>query len=348
MPPLPSLTLALGRSILAEPDKTVLPKSTVFDESRIIDTYEELCRFIASLKEEAMGYPGLHMSYSNESWALLGKVVERVSGMKYEDYVREHILGPLEMRSSGFYEDLPRFGEVTKIYQKWGGPEKKDVVAAPVWWEAPSMIACGFLKCTVRDLLRYAELFRTRDGILSAGSVDRIMGLHTRYGPVSYYGYGLSTQPNYHGVSLVGHSGGLKGISAHLYIVPEKGITVAVLCNLSNVPSGNVALAAINTLLGLPVTSRAVEYPDYECPAWRLPRYVGNYVSGEGGRFNIVIEGDKLLVDDEKEKNPLRPCGVDLFILKDRETETACRFLTHPSGEVWAVEMGSRIIKRIA
>ena len=41
--------------------------------------------------------PGKKYQYSNISYWLLGKVVEKVSGVKYENYVREHILKPLKI-----------------------------------------------------------------------------------------------------------------------------------------------------------------------------------------------------------------------------------------------------------
>jgi CubicO group peptidase (beta-lactamase class C family) len=50
---------------------------------------------------------------------------------------------------------------------------------APTWWDAPAMRAVGFLKSTVRDMLRYTEIFRTgglvgEQGILSAVSVEQM------------------------------------------------------------------------------------------------------------------------------------------------------------------------------
>src|SRR4051812_20286492 len=44
--------------------------------------------------------PGISYAYSNLGWALLGKVVERVSGRNYRAYVTEEILRPLGMTSS--------------------------------------------------------------------------------------------------------------------------------------------------------------------------------------------------------------------------------------------------------
>ena len=46
--------------------------------------------------------PGLGMEYSNLGFALLGRIVGNVSGMRYQDYIRREIMVPLGMGSTGF------------------------------------------------------------------------------------------------------------------------------------------------------------------------------------------------------------------------------------------------------
>lgn len=52
--------------------------------------------------------PGTRASYSNFGYMVLGAVIEQVSGMAYEDYVRTHILSPLAMSDTDFlYPRMP-------------------------------------------------------------------------------------------------------------------------------------------------------------------------------------------------------------------------------------------------
>ena len=44
--------------------------------------------------------------YSNSNYFLLGCIVEKVSGQKYEDYIRENIFKPLGMKNTGFISEL--------------------------------------------------------------------------------------------------------------------------------------------------------------------------------------------------------------------------------------------------
>src|SRR5262249_56706827 len=55
-------------------------------------------------------------SYSNYGFTLAGYVVERVSGEKFESYVNDHILKPLQMTNSTFDQPLPP--QLTTIMSK--------------------------------------------------------------------------------------------------------------------------------------------------------------------------------------------------------------------------------------
>lgn len=46
--------------------------------------------------------PGLGMEYSNLGYALLGRIVSNVSGMRYQDYIRRQIMTPLGMGSTTY------------------------------------------------------------------------------------------------------------------------------------------------------------------------------------------------------------------------------------------------------
>src|SRR5207237_8465137 len=51
--------------------------------------------------------PGKIVSYSNYGFTLVGYIVERISGEKFERYIDNHILKPLRMTNSTFDQPLP-------------------------------------------------------------------------------------------------------------------------------------------------------------------------------------------------------------------------------------------------
>lgn len=342
---LPSLFFAMLRTMRDDVSVKTLP------EGDPIDTYEQLMEFIGGLDIEPLGPPTAHFSYSNDSWALLGAIVERVSKTPYATYVKENILGPLEMTSSFLdFADADSL-EITELYATDPDDSKK-IIHAPGWWESPSMAAAGFLRSNVPDMLKYLRLF-AQDSVeankvgVSAASLKRMQTAYMHRGHQNYYGYGLGVHANYHGVSLVEHSGGIKGVSAHMMYVPEKDIAVTVLANLSGFPSGQIALAALNLLMGLPLDTRRFEFSDYDCPKYLLAHYEGEYNSPESGVIKVYTEDAKLWVRMGEERMAARPIGVDMFTVSQKRTEDAMRFLHDTRGDCWAVEFGARVLRKI-
>src|SRR4051794_5068225 len=99
-PPLPSRFFAFARS--AEGDPAAGGKPAWAADHPPIDTYEDLMDYLAAGGYEMLGPPGAQFSYCNEGFALLGAIVERVSGEGYEVYVHRHILEPAGMEQSGY------------------------------------------------------------------------------------------------------------------------------------------------------------------------------------------------------------------------------------------------------
>jgi len=351
-PALPTLFAAMARSMKADPHVMESPMGQRIKSLAPVDTMDEMLSFVAGLDIEMHGTPGQYFSYFNDGWAVLGAVVAKVAGRRYEDIIQERVLEPLGMEHSTFgVEALAGFPEVATLYDRRKNGDDEQVVPAPVWWESDVMTPAGFLKSTVLDLLKYLEVYRTRGTsgcarVLSAESIDRMTALHTRAQGGSYYGYGLSLHPNYHGVSLIEHGGGIKGVSAHISCAPEKGITVAVLTNLSGVPSQEMSISAMNVMLGLPVDTRRQTYEPYECPDYRLPRYVGEYRSGEGASVKVGLGVGGLDIEMEGKRFAARPVAVDTFAVTMKDEERVVRFLVNPAGEVWAAEFGGRLLHK--
>ena len=53
-----------------------------------------------------MWEPGEKFAYSNIAFEILGDVIAKVSGMSFENYMKENILNVLEMEESNFYKPL--------------------------------------------------------------------------------------------------------------------------------------------------------------------------------------------------------------------------------------------------
>src|SRR2546428_8681918 len=65
-----------------------------------IDTLDALVRVFAS--EPLQFEPGSRQEYSNSGYVVLGRIVEQVSRMPYDAYVKTHVYEPAGMRRTGF------------------------------------------------------------------------------------------------------------------------------------------------------------------------------------------------------------------------------------------------------
>lgn len=96
-------------------------------------------------------YPvGRIWAYSNLGYALLGMVIESVSGMKYEEYITRHIFEPLGMNSSGFYSDYGGQMNLSAAFDAGGKPKTE----LPLY-DKPA----GAIYSTVNDMIRFGRSF---------------------------------------------------------------------------------------------------------------------------------------------------------------------------------------------
>jgi len=351
LPPLPSRFFAFAHSMADDPAAGSKPAWSA--DHAPIDTYEDLMTYLAEGGYTLLGPPGAQFSYCNEGFALLGAIIERVSEQPYEAYVQRHILDPAGMTHSTFdVATLRTFPDVVTFHAAWENDGQREVYAAPNWLYSSVWSPAGGLNATVRDLLRYLEIYRTGgmvgdERLLSAAGIARMTTPHApRSSPGSSYGYGLGVTPDYHGRKLIKHGGGRKGISAEVIAVPETGFTGAAIANLAGVPVATVTLAALNGTLDLPVESKIEEYVDATCPPERLPMYAGTYRAGEGQNIAVTAEAGALIYAFEGKRLVARPVGKDAFVLTTETGEMYTRFLTDDDVPASAMAIGSRIIPR--
>ncbi|MDQ6827802.1 MAG: beta-lactamase family protein [Gemmatimonadota bacterium] len=80
--------------------------------------------YLALFQDDSLLFaPGTDQAYSNGGYVILGAIIERVSGMSYHDYVREHIFAPAGMTETMPYDDrAPRSNvAVGYTFQSLGG-----------------------------------------------------------------------------------------------------------------------------------------------------------------------------------------------------------------------------------
>ncbi|MFC5449914.1 serine hydrolase domain-containing protein [Paenibacillus aestuarii] len=354
LPPLPSLIPAMKNSLNQDPHaaETVYGqlKQSVDHE---IHSYQQLIDYIANLDFELLGAPGEQFSYSNDCFALLGLIIERIAGVVYEDYVTQHLLIPAGMNNSFFSLDkLTKQNNVAMLFGMRVKDGNKEVYPSPIWWDAPSMRAAGFMKSTVKDMLKYADIYRTgglvgKQRILSEVSVKMML---TPYIPCEYgqyYGYGLMITPNYHGTTLVEHGGSIKGAQAHLSIIPERGLTGVALTNMQGAPAAALLSSAFNIFEGRNVHASHMNLPNMQLDADQLSEYAGKYGSSEGTEIQIQLMENKLMLFMESQCCPIQVVEKDLFSFSMRGMNLTLHFIRNDRNLISRVTFGYRQITKL-
>lgn len=186
-------------------------------------------RMIASTKPAGMAF-----QYSNVNYVVLGLVIQMVSGQSYEEYIQQHILGPLEMHHSFLSESDAVQNGMAKGYRWWFG------VPLPVDLPyLPDALPAGFLLSSAEDMAHYliAHLNDGQYGETSVLSPTGVAELH-RHGTAigstdAYYGMGWVSE-SIGGITMLTHPGDTANFHADMIILPESQWGIIVLTNANN------------------------------------------------------------------------------------------------------------------
>jgi CubicO group peptidase (beta-lactamase class C family) len=339
---------ALGYSIRANTAPDEGEDRSEYTEDHLVNTIEELADFMSLGKYELLGQPGEYASYSNDCYGLIGGIVEKVSGLSFDKYARKFIFEPLKMNRSTFsLEEMFELGNVTNLYYEKDG----EVKMSENWQEAPPYLACGWVRSTTNDLIKYAQMYANKGKlndtiIVTENGIETMMNEGIQFTSHNIYGYGLMTQKDYNGLTLVEHGGSLKGVSSHFGFVPEKNISAVVLCNLSGVPVSDIWLAAINTALSIPIEAKRREYDTYEWSMDEIEPLLGEYISGEGAKINVFVKEDKIIINMSDNDYEITMVEKNLGTIDINGRTREVVFYQDEDKEAWALGYGYRIIPK--
>ena len=294
--------------------------------------------YLASEEYEMLGKPGEYFSYCNDTFLLLGEIIERLTGRLHRRYVTEKILNPLQMHRSTFsLEEVAKLENVSVpyIYNK-----KNKTYEEQPWPALGNYEVGGGIRSNVLDLLKYGQMY------LSDSTKDKMWSHLHQLKRNTYYGYALQVTPDYSGVTLVEHGGGQPGVSSNFGFIPEKGIVVSVLTNVSEAPAADFWLAAVNTALGLPLDQKRSVEPVYEATSEELQLLEGTYESAEGGNITIIEEDNAWFAEAAGERLKLRARASDTLVIE--ASGLPLRFFIKDDDPAWAVLFGSRMLRRKA
>lgn len=183
--------------------------------------------------------PGQGCRYCNCSYVLLGLLIEKVSGLSYRDYVRQHIFTPAGMLHSDFFRM-----DMVYEYVAEGCDPVRDEQGTIVGWKKsiysypPVGSPDGGAHVTADDLDRFLRKVKAGDllspHMTSAFFTPQVLH-HVEDEWKHMYGYGIEFGVDEAGKIIFaekeGHNAGVSAVIRHY---PEQDINVVILANILN------------------------------------------------------------------------------------------------------------------
>ncbi|MFA5008313.1 MAG: serine hydrolase domain-containing protein [Candidatus Omnitrophota bacterium] len=201
----------------------VLSKETVSPEHTF--TFDELLGVVAACDLKFFP-PNTDYHYSDTGYSLLGKIIERVSGKRYSEFVRDNFLIPNSLNQTS----LPYLGSDTKIPVPYEtGYAYDGATSFDVTEDNMSVhVSEGNVITTVLDLANWIRKLVRGEAGVSADTVKLMTAeIHN---PNVNYGLGISTVP---GLGY-GHEGGTNGYLTVARYDPRQDVTVIISASVIN------------------------------------------------------------------------------------------------------------------
>jgi len=238
--------------------------------------------------------PGARWSYSNTGYVLLGRVVEKVSGKPFGQYLKERILDPIGMTHSAI-EPGSDVGSRARGYTAFAlGPLEPAVPEATGW-----LSAAGNLWASAPDLARW-DLALAEGRLLKLASFrlmtsPRVLRSFRRTG----YGCGLSLR-QVEGEAVLSHFGSISGFQSFNAIVPRTRSAVVLLTNSEHLNPGAIHSAILQLLVKDQKQPVATDAPKVQGPSPKEVAldFLHQMQSGKLNRQELGEEFNAFLTDE--------------------------------------------------
>lgn len=167
--------------------------------------------------------PGTTPAYSNYGATLAGYIVQRVSGVPFEEYVEKNIYQPLGMNRATFRQPLPENLKplMSEGYDKASKPAKG--------FEFVEAYPCGSMSVTAADMTKYM-IAQLQNGQYNGAQIlkpetaklmhSRTFGLVPEMNGMAYGFY----EESRNGLRIIGHGGDTQWFHSDMHLVPDQNL----------------------------------------------------------------------------------------------------------------------------
>lgn len=315
------------------------------------------------MQAELSALPPLYQSrtvfqYSNLAYLLLGEIVADVSGMPYEEYLRERVLDPLGLDAT--VASYPESAYGTTHAVRYAAPTRDREYPRMGYTRSESIASMGGLSSNVLDLAKYASWqFRLHESdaaaeILRPSTLRDMHRVHfTDRDWSTTWGLGFAVAEGPDGGTLVSHGGHLPGHLSGFVMDPASKMAYIVMVNTSGANTGRYTqglMALVDKVESVP--ANAENRLDRET----LAQYQGRYeMVGGMGEFYLGAWEGRLARISLPTDDPAGSMSVyehvedDTFrrVRDDGDFGETLQFQRGPNGEVEAGSYFSYEFRRV-
>ncbi|MEP7347998.1 MAG: serine hydrolase domain-containing protein [Gemmatimonadaceae bacterium] len=188
--------------------------------------------------------PGSAFRYSNSGYALLALIVERASGMRFADFLRQRIFDPAGLHATVAFED----GISTVERRAYGHTVTGDSVARTDQSNTSAVLGDGGVYSSIDDLARWIRVLPTGVVLDSASWLSATTAAVLSDGTPSEYGFGWFVD-QFHGHRRLRHHGETRGFTNSIMLFPDDRLSIVVLTNRTDSSPWNIVEEIATTLL---------------------------------------------------------------------------------------------------
>ena len=199
------------------------------NQGKIPATKQRMEFLKALLKEEPDYEPGSKTIYSNQGYAVVGVILETLTGKPWEELMRERLFKPLEMTSAGFREP----DSTGKTNQPWGHQNKKPVEPGPQADNPDAIGPAATVHASIGDWAKFAQFHLERSPgklLKKAESFDKLNSTLENSGKHGVGGWLVHSEKHFGGHALQ-MTGSNTMWYAMMWILPNRGKAIVVTTN---------------------------------------------------------------------------------------------------------------------
>ena len=276
--------------------------------------------------------PGTRWAYNNSGYILLGAIIEKVSGMTYEQFLQKNIFEPLGMTHT-FY------GSASRVIPRRvpGYTMSKEGLRNAEYLSMTHPYAAGSLLSNVDDMALWDAALYT-EKLLKQSSLQKAFTPYVlKDGTTTNYGFGWSRFV-YEGRTVVEHGGGIHGFSTVGLRIPEDRVYVCILTNRDYQTPDDTGLRVAALAAGKPfrpAVAVTVGTADLEPLA-------GVYQIDEKETYTVRHDGARLTIQRSGGRpNEVFPLSPNEFFY-DKEQLDRLTFVRDAAGKVTGLKVTRR------